>query len=118
MNDLDESIDIPEELQEEVARRKEKREKERRTEVRGTRLTESEAKELDRRAQLTDMDISSFIRLSCLEDRPREQTLKEGLRKVLARIREFESHQGEEPPSAADIRALRADVETIVQDHV
>lgn len=118
MNDLDESTHIPDELQEEVARRKEKREKKRRTEVRGTRLTESEAEELDRRAQLTDMDISSFIRLSCLEDRPRERALKEGLRKVLARIREFENVQGEESPSAKDIRVLRADVEAIVQGHV
>ena len=118
MKDLDENIDMPAELQEEVARRKDKRKKERRTEVRGTRLSESEAKELDRRAQLTDMDISSFIRLSCLEDRPREQALKEGLRRVLIRIRKFEKIHGDKPPSTEDIRALRADVKTIVGDHI
>lgn len=118
MKDLDESNDIPAELQEEVSRRKERRKKERRTEVRGTRLTESEAEELDRRAQLTGMDISSFIRLSCLEDRPREQALKEGLRKVLLRIREFETAHRERLPSAEDLRALRSDVERIARDHV
>ena len=118
MKDLDESIDIPAELQEEVSRRKDKHKKERRTEVRGTRLTESEAKELDRRAQLTEMDISSFIRLSCLEDRPREQALKEGLRKVLIRIRKFEKIHSNKPPSTEDLRALRTDVNTIVEDHL
>lgn len=100
-------------LRAQVEERQQERASQRRTEVRGTRLSRSEARKLDRRAETADLDVSSYMRLMCLGERPDMEAFRNALQQVRALVSEFEASCQDEPPSLDQVHALRRDVERI-----